>query len=223
MTDYERLLEMLDIEDPSGFEYFENMADLIETEEEFSDEAIARLLIQVDGPGFAAILEEYFSELLKGVPDSETELYTLLQTIGLSLCGMSKTAEGEQKAVFCDEFLRFKKWYTGEKSVAMREDGGKFDPVSLMDALTFVREERLTPGKNYEFDFEDALEYELSDYVISFSDIAGEDSRDAALRNMEAAEVDSPEALLGKITSSGGSLPEGFLYDDELSEETKDI
>ncbi len=218
MLGYEELLELLGVEEPSEIQYFEDVAEIFESEEEIEEAAVARLLMEGDGESFAEILQEYFEEMLKGVPDSETELYTQLQTVGLSLSGMIRTAEGEQKAVFCDEFLRFRKWYTAEPCVRMREDGGEFDLLTPMDALTFVREERLSRDKNYEFDFEKALEYELRDYVVSFSDIAGLDSQEKAMSDYEAAEIDSPEALMEKIAKSGGGLPEGFVYDDEMVE-----
>ena len=54
--------------------------------------------------------------------------------------------------------------------------------------------------------------------VVSFSDIAGLDSQEKAMSDYEAAEIDSPEALMEKIAKSGGGLPEGFVYDDEMVE-----
>ncbi len=224
MKEYGELLKMLDLERGDEFEYFENMADLLEAEEEVPDELVAKLLTEVDREKFSKTLMDYFNDILGGVPESDTDLYTLLQTIGLSLSEMVKTAKGDDLAIFCDEFIRFKNWYGREKCVKIREGGGDFEGITPLDALTLAREDRLMPGRELEFDFEGALEYELRDYIISFSDVANLESQDDSLRRMQSDEdYDSPEALLAGINKAGGVLPEGFLYEDEIETDFEDL
>ena len=46
------------------------------------------------------------------------------------------------------------------------------DSLSVRDALFRARGEKFT-GEAYRYDFEDALEYELSEYIMQFSDLMG--------------------------------------------------
>lgn len=203
---YEELLEMLDLDDPSGFEYFENLADLLECNEEISMSAIARLIKDVDNKVLAELLEEYFNEVLNGVPDSATEFYTLLQTIGLSMSGMAAgMIEEDDVTIFCEELDRFRNWYTEYGIVNVRPEGGDisdFRSVSPLEALSMARAEKLVSGEAYEYDFEPALDYELKDYVMSFSDVA-------AAEDGEGDEMPAGDDI----------LMDGYVYDDEFHDE----
>ena len=67
--DYEELLEYLDIEHASQFEYFEAMADLIESEEYIENEAVYKLFDGADKTMIAELLNDYFEQFMEGLGD----------------------------------------------------------------------------------------------------------------------------------------------------------
>ena len=59
----EALYELLDIDTPADFQYFENLAALLECEDEIDDQALAQLLEGVDKKTLAELLHNYFEEM----------------------------------------------------------------------------------------------------------------------------------------------------------------
>ena len=179
--DYRELLEYLDIEDPSEFVYFETLADLLECEEYIEPEAYYQLLKDVDKDVAAAITEEYFEDILEGLPEDSGEIYSLLHQIKLCIAGMFTNAEDEDDIrKLSDEVYRFRNWFCEESDVELKsEDTDEVLRQCLRDAITTSRMEKLG-GSRYRYDFTDALDYELSDYVVSFSELmATEDYEDS--------------------------------------------
>lgn len=177
---YEELLEYLDIEDPSEFVYFETMADLLESEEYIEPEAYCRLFQGADRDTAAAVTEEYFEDILEGLPEDAQEVYALLHQIKLSIAGMLTNAEDEDDVrKLSDEVYRFRNWYCEGSEVELTPDaGGETLLQCLRDAITTARMEKLG-GDRYRYDFSRALDYELNDYVVSFAELfAAEDDED---------------------------------------------
>ena len=88
--EYKQLMKILEIAEPEEFEYFENMADLIECEYTISDAAIANLFRYVDGETLAELIENYFSDILEHLPENQDEIYLLINNIGMNLIGLAK-------------------------------------------------------------------------------------------------------------------------------------
>ncbi len=181
--DYEELLEYLDLEDGSQLEYFEAMADLLESEEYIDVEAIYGLFQKADITMVCELINDYFEDILEGLPDDSGEIYSLLHQIKLSLTGMASGMDGEDDLrKFTDEFYRFKNWYSHESEVElMPQQGGSPVYQNVRDAITTSRMEKLG-GDKYRYDFENALDYPLDDYMISFSDLSQtEDENDGTI------------------------------------------
>lgn len=181
--DYEELLEYLDLEDGSQLEYFEAMADLLESEEYIDLEAIYGLFQKADITMVCELINDYFEDILEGLPDDSGEIYSLLHQIKLSLTGMASGMDGEDDLrKFTDEFYRFKNWYSHESEVElMPQQGGSPVYQNVRDAITTSRMEKLG-GDKYRYDFENALDYPLDDYMISFSDLSQtEDENDGTI------------------------------------------
>lgn len=214
MTDIHELTELLELDAPEDFQYFENLADLIECDEEIPYELIYQLIKDVDFKKLSELLKQYFEEILENVPDSGTEIYTLLDTIGMSLTGMSAHMEEENDVVlFCEELDRFRRWYTKDSEVYMEcEDDGKSSHVTLAEAITNARIEKLE-GSSYAYDFEKCLDYDIKEYIVSFKD----------MMDLANDEEDAPFVSAGDAFMSGGYttdiLEEGFVYDDEFKDE----
>lgn len=198
---FETLLDHLELSDASEFEYFENLADLVEAEMEIEPELIYMLFEAIDMKVFAELVETYFEEILKSIPEDALELYTLLDSVKMALVGMAKNLEEEKDLVLLsDEFSRFRNWYSLDSEVWVQEIGGdsrKETCVVLRDALTLSRMEALG-GEKYEYYFDEALKFEMDQYTMSFADLVQEEAggaaaRDAELEAMEDVEIEGLE------------------------------
>lgn len=198
---FETLLDYLELSEASEFEYFENLADLVEADMEIEPELIYKLLEETDMELFAELTENYFEDLLRAVPEDAMELYTLLDSVKMALMGMAKNLEEEKDLVLLsDEFSRFRNWYSLESQVwvqALSESGRNETCVSLRDALTLSRMEALG-GEKYEYYFDEALKFEMDQYTMSFADLISEEAgssvrRDAELEEMEDVEIEGLE------------------------------
>ncbi|MCQ4635989.1 hypothetical protein NE619_04560 [Anaerovorax odorimutans] len=174
---FETLLEFLELESADEFEYFENLADLVEADAEILPEAVYQLFEGVEMEILGELLENYFEEMLKSVPEDTVELYTLLDSVKMALIGMSRNIEEDSDLVLlADEFTRFRNWYSLDSVVWVREigEGGREKGMPLRDALTLSRVEQLG-GESYEYIFDEALDFEMDQYSMSFADLAADD------------------------------------------------
>jgi hypothetical protein len=105
------------------------------------------------------------------VPDGETETYELLSNVLRSLTGLMKSGYTEgigPEAV--NEMERFRRWYSMDSHVYLTDEYGAEHDVPLRDALFSKRMERLGEG-SYRYDFTDAYDYPLDDYVVNLRDL----------------------------------------------------
>ncbi|MEE0772410.1 MAG: hypothetical protein UIJ87_04435 [Anaerovoracaceae bacterium] len=170
--DYYELLEYLDLEEAGQFEYFEAMADLIESEEYIDQEAMYMLFDGADNTMIEELLQDYFEDVLDGLPENSGEIFSLLHQIKLSLIGMISHAEDDSDMRrFTDEFYRFQTWYSHESEVELQpENGGAALYTNVRDAITASRMEKLG-GEKYSYDFENSLDYQPDSYTMSFSEL----------------------------------------------------
>ncbi|MEI3519291.1 MAG: hypothetical protein V8R14_08095 [Clostridia bacterium] len=142
---YEELIEYLDLEDGSELEYFEAMADMIESEEYIEMEAMYRLFEEADKTMIEELLNDYFEDILDGLPDNSGEIFSLLHQIKLSLTGLIAGAEDDSDLRrFTDEFHKFRNWYSQDSEVELTPDGGGAPLYhSVRDAITASRVEKL--------------------------------------------------------------------------------
>lgn len=191
----QELLELLEIDEPREFEYFENMADLLETEEPVSAETLYQLFSEADPQIVSELLTSYFDELLEVVPDESSDMYLLLDTIKRSLSGLMRSSEEEGNLNrFAEEIQRFRSWYAVDSEVICksRSDGSE-KALSLRDALTLARLEKLEE-EEYEYDFTDCLRFEIDEYIMGFADLAPEED----------------------LEEDGDLMDRGYVYDDEM-------
>ena len=178
--DKEELYELLDIEDGSDFTYFENLAELFETDKELPSDLIYELLSEIDLDAFREMCVTYFEQMQDAVPDDETDFYTLLENIKNVLVGMTESCSSEEEgeeydrtlSELAEETARFHDWYTEEALVSCENnDTGEKEVLSVRDALYQSRSSKLTE-ESFTFDFSNAMDYELSEYSMSFADLA---------------------------------------------------
>ncbi len=79
---------------------------------------------------------------------------------------------------FTYEFYRFRNWYSEESEVELiSEDFGTSDYVCLRDAITAARMEKLR--EKYRYNFENAFNYEIDSYTMSFADLIAVEDHEA--------------------------------------------
>lgn len=194
--DLNELMEMLEIDEPSEFEYFENFADLIESDETIPEETLFQLFSQTDSKTVAELVHNYFEDMLEAMPDSSTEMFTLLENIKRSLIGLLQTSEEESlMRHFVEELYRFKTWFCFESEVSCKNlSDGEEKILPLRDALVLSRLEKMEED-DYQYDFEDCLKYEIDEYIMSFADLAVEEEDEEEKTDL---------------------LDSGYVYDDEM-------
>ena len=175
--DFYELLKYLDLESAAEFEYFEAMADLVESDEYIEQEAVYALFEGAEETMIPELLEDYFEDILEGLPEDAGEIYSLLHQIKMSLIGLAQNrgqgidAESDLRRLL-DEFCRFRQWYSEVSDVELTpDDGSGVLHQCLRDAITTSRMQRLG-GDSYRYSFEGALDYELDSYTMSFAELA---------------------------------------------------
>ena len=106
---------VLDISDPEEFTYYENMASLLEEDQTIEQNLIDDLLREVDFTRFRDLAKSYFEEFLNRVPDEETDLYFLADTMRRSVVGC------EDPESLADAIYRFRKWYIVRGTISVRQ------------------------------------------------------------------------------------------------------
>ncbi len=177
--DKQELLDLMDIEKGEDLKYFESIADLLEADEGYTSEDLFDALKGADIELIRDFLMEYFNQMQESIPAEETEFYTLFENIKKELYGLAETCasecEGEEydKAFMdlMDEIVRFHEWYVDGSLVGcVNEETGEEENLSIRDSLFRIRAEQFT-DESYRFDFTDALDYELSEYVMPFDEL----------------------------------------------------
>ncbi len=175
---YYELIEYLDIENGAELQYFEEMADLIESDEHIDYDALLKLFEEAEGATAASLLDEYFNDITGGLPEDYSSMFTLLDQIRMELTGLIRNSspdDPESIRGFTDRFYRFRNWYVYETEVAVldRTDGEGAEreyEQSVRDAIATARAGKLSGGE-FAFDFSSALDYDIDYYAMSFADL----------------------------------------------------
>ena len=170
--DRERLYEILDIEEPAEFDYFENIAALLECDENIGYEELYGLLQEVDKETLSMLIDNYFEELSDFLPEDDADFYLRIDQIRRSLVGLAKSSDDKNVlGSLAEELDRFRRWYAAESQVICSDlETGSDEIHPLRDALALARMEKLD-GDKYYYDFERCRDYDLDDYLMSFADM----------------------------------------------------
>ena len=164
--------ELLDIDYPADFQYFENLAAFLECDEELDYDDVAELFAEVDKDTLAQLVDNYFEELTDFVPGSETGVYGILDNVRRALMGMARNCEDEtMETKLADELERFRRWYSMDSKVYLTNLGTMDEQeYTLRDALVNARIEKLD-GDKFQYDFSECENYVLDEYIVSFGDM----------------------------------------------------
>jgi len=174
----EELLALLDIESPSELAYFEQFTDLMEQPQDIPNETLAALADGMEPDVLSELVDNYFEDVINFVPDSESELYTLLHNISTTLTSLAESTEEDAAQVFAEELYKFRTWYLLENTVLIKDLNDDTErEIPLMEALTAYRVQNFTDD-DYLFDFQDALGYRLDEYIVSLGSLLEDDYGD---------------------------------------------
>ena len=137
----DELYALLEIDTPADLEYFEQLADLLETEESISRALFEDVLSEISPENAGEFTENYLADLLNAVPEDADaeELTSALDAMQQRLMLLAQDLdEGENRADFAAELHKFKDWLHTEEGVLV--DG---EPLSMLEAFTEMRAEKL--------------------------------------------------------------------------------
>lgn len=159
----EELYRLLEIDSPADLDYFEQFADLMETEGEIDEELFREVFSEVSAVSLGEIIENYLEEIGKYLPDGTDDLFTLVDRIEdrLLLLAQGIDSDRTSRAALTDELYRFREWFLDPEGASV--DG---ESCSLRDAVTSVREEKLGAAPR-RYDLSASLGYELDELSMS--------------------------------------------------------
>lgn len=162
----EEIMEILDIESDEDFMYFDQFAALMETEEEIDYDMFVELLMMMETETLKEVLSSFFEDMIKGIPDDNTDLYSAVQTVKDALLSLSALGQRRSFGFFADELFKFREWYRMPGIVVCRpESGGREKLIAPYEALILFREEKLS-GEKYSYDFSSAMPQPPDEYAL---------------------------------------------------------
>lgn len=165
-----RFYNILDIEKPEEFKFYENLAALLEEDEFIEENLIKDLLKDVDKEKLAEHLDSYFEGFLDHLPDNETEMYITADSIRRVFDGLIyEDMTDEDISALASEISKFRKWYVHDLNVFDRINGNE---LSVRDARYDIAAARLL-GEDADHDFRLALDYDLDGYNVRIADMIG--------------------------------------------------
>ncbi|MCI6012833.1 MAG: hypothetical protein PUK54_04755 [Firmicutes bacterium] len=171
--DKEKLYELLDIDTPTDFQYFENLAALLECEEDIEEQVLYSLVEEVDKQVLSDLIYNYFEEMTDFLPGDAAETFGIMERIKFALIGLARNCDEEDLLVnLADELDRFRRWYSVDSRVYCTSiSDGEEISVPVRDAVVLARSESLT-GDRYEYDYSECQDYPLEEYIMSLGDLA---------------------------------------------------
>ena len=163
-----RFYRVLDIESPGEFQYYENLASLLEEDEFIEENLIKDLLKDLDTEKLAEHFDSYFEGFLSHIPDSETEMYIIVGSIKQAFDGLIyDEMSDEDISALADEIVKFRKWYIHDLNAVNRINSEK---TSVRDARYDIAAAKLL-GEESDFDFRPALDYDLEGFNVRLADM----------------------------------------------------
>lgn len=159
---------ILNIDSPDEFQYFENLASLLEEDNYIEANLVKDLLKDVDMELVAESTENYFEEFLKAIPDNETSLYITVEAIQRAFVDMmTEEMNADDISLLADEIVRFRKWYVQD---TLAYDNIKKEEVSVRDARYDIQAAKLL-GEKTDIDWRNAYDYEVNGAGVRISEI----------------------------------------------------
>lgn len=165
-----RFYRVLDIDSADEFQYFENLSALLEEDEYIEENLIKDLIRSVDREKLAENMSSYFDGFLDHLPDNETDLYVMVESMarvfdGLIMEDMSNT----DIDALASEISKFRKWYIHDLNAFNKLTG---EETSVRDARFDLAAAKLL-GEDADYDFRLALDYDIDGFDVRVADMIG--------------------------------------------------
>ena len=182
----DELLEMLEIEDPHDFNYFEQYAELAECEDDIPEDTLIQFFADVDKDNLEELTGNYFEEILNSVPEDAVDFYSTLVGIGQALTATAQAFDSdENKILYAEMFYKFRTWMVFDAEVqCVNVSSGEEKTVSILHAFSMYRAQNLSE-EEYTYDFDSVLEYPIDEYSISISGFDAEDDNSEAYDDID--------------------------------------
>lgn len=165
-----RFYHVLDIDSADEFQYFENLAALLEEDEYIEKNLIKDLIRNVDREKLAEHMSSYFDGFLDHLPDSETDLYVMIESMGRVFDGLIREDMSEADIdALASEISKFRKWYVHDLNAFNRLTG---EEASVRDARFDIAAAKLL-GEDSDYDFRLALDYDIDGFDVRIADMIG--------------------------------------------------
>ena len=165
-----RFYNVLDIDSADEFKYYENLAALLEEDEFIEENLIKDLLKSVDMEMLAEQVGSYFDGFLDHLPDNETDLYIMVESIGRAFEGLIfEDMNDEDIADLAAEIAKFRKWYVHDLNAFNKLSG---EESNVRDARYDIAAAKLL-GEDADYDFRLALDYDLDGFNVRVADMIG--------------------------------------------------
>lgn len=166
--DRERLFEKLDIDSPEEFKFYENFEALIEEDEHIEEDLIKELLISADQSLLSEHIQHFFDSFSSNIPDEETELSIILETLKNNISNAADTEMSDEAAShLATEIYKFRRWYCIDHN-AVNECNG--EELSVRDARYELLAAKLL-GEDISIDFGKAITSGPDAYEVRIKDI----------------------------------------------------
>lgn len=165
-----RFYRILDIDNADEFQYFENLAALLEEDEYIEENLIKDLIRNVDKEKLAEHMSSYFDGFLDHLPDNETDLYVMIESMGRVFDGLiMENMSDDDIDALAAEISRFRKWYVHDLNTFNRLTG---EEASVRDARFDIAAAKLL-GEKADYDFRLALDYDIDGFDVRIADMIG--------------------------------------------------
>ncbi|MBR4150009.1 MAG: hypothetical protein IKR08_01345 [Firmicutes bacterium] len=159
--DKETLFRLLEIDTPADLEYFEQLAELIESEEDIPFDLFYIALSGIKSDTALELLGNYFEELENSIPEGEDDLESLIDTVKQQLTDYAEDLENpDSRRDMARELYKFREWYHDAEGASV--DGNE---CSVMEALYENRADGLLGG-SHRFAFPGTEKYELGELTF---------------------------------------------------------
>ncbi|MCQ2566460.1 MAG: hypothetical protein MJ194_06435 [Clostridia bacterium] len=172
------LFEMLDMDTPADFEYFEQFADLMESEEDIPFDLFYSVISEASPETMTELTGNYMEDLSNALPDDYDDLFTIVDSVQQRLLLLCENLDdSDSRRDYANELYRFRQWFH-------KEDGAFVDgkPCCVMDAAARARSEKFS-GTEHVYDFSPSLGYELEDLSVGLG----------SFREINLVESEEPE------------------------------
>lgn len=162
------LYQLLEIEEPQDFEYYENVETLLEGDEYIEQSLIHDLLSEIDMNIFGELTDSYFAELIRKLPEEEMEFYLTLLNIRRKFSGIINTHMTDADfSELANEIVKFKKWFTQDSTVV---DCNTSEKICPRDAIYNFYASKFG-GKKCDYEFLEACTYDIDGYDFNIGDL----------------------------------------------------